>query len=180
MIEFLKTCFSINLNEYENIGIDFEINKFLVLVFAAFTIGIVLYNSYRMSIKLALSQMIRHGARTEETARTLKELRLDNVRSVRRMLLKSNLLTKLTVRVDEMKGGDKEMNYVSIDTETKRNLDTARFYINEEKYSLAEGISSRQDISILNTVIACIFSCIICICVISCMPVILEFIDYLL
>lgn len=175
MLEFLKTCFSINLNEYENIGIDLEINKLLAITFLAFLVGIVLYNTYRRNINLTLSQLIRHGAKNEESAETLKELRLDKIGTVRRLLLGDNLLTKLVARVDgknESKEGEK--------AEGKNDIFTARFYIREEKYLLAESMSTRRDSSLVNTVIACAFTVILGVCIICCMPGILNIINTLL
>lgn len=178
MLEFLKTCFSINLNEYENIGIDLEINKILAIAFTAFAVGIVLYNAYRRTIITTLSQLIRHGAKGVDTAKTLKELGLDGVNRVRRMLLGDNLLTKMVARVDS--DGEKtesekaEGGYVTVD------FTTARFYIKEEKYLFAESMSTRRDSTVINTVIACAFTVIVGICIISCMPCILNMINTLL
>ena len=168
-MEFLKTCFSINLNEYENIGIDLEINKVLAITFAVFITGIILYNSYRRNINLTLSQLIRHGARNEESAKTLKDLRLDEVAAVRRMLRGNNLLTKLVARA-----GDGKSETLDDD------LLKARFYIKEEKYLLAESMSTRRDASVPSTVMACIFTAIVCVCIIACMPGILNVINNLL
>lgn len=168
-MEFLKSCFSINLNEYENIGIDLEINKVLTIAFSAFIVGIILYNSYRRNINLTLSQLIRHGARNKESAKTLKELRLDKVASVRRMLCGDNLLTKLVTRAEDGKSNTSDSDPLS-----------AKFYIKEEKYLLAESISTRRDASVTSTVMACIFIAIVCVCIIACMPSILNVINNLL
>ena len=178
MLEFLKTCFSINLNEYEYIGIDLEINKILAMLFTALAVGIVLYNNYRRSIITVLSQLIRHGAKSEETAKTLRELRLDGIGAVRRMLLGDNLLTKLVARVDT----DGKISEGETEENTKKTVDlsSARFYVKEEKYLLAESMSTRRDHSLLNTVIACVFTVIFGVCIIACMPGILNIINNLL
>ena len=174
MIEFLKTCFSINLNEYENIGIDLEINKVLVIGFAAFIVGIILYNAYRRNINLVLSQLIRHGARSEESAKTLKELRLNGMSAIKRMLTKDNLLTKFVARVD------RETETKDVATEVSIDFTTAKFYIKADKYLIAESMSTRRDSSLMNTVIACVFSVIVCLCIVACMPGILNIINALL
>ena len=46
MIEFFRDCFSLNLKNYENLRIDLEINKVLLIAFSALIIGIVLFNMY--------------------------------------------------------------------------------------------------------------------------------------
>ena len=183
MLKVLKTCFSINLNEYENIGVDLEINKVLVIAFAAIIVGIILFNMYRQNIKLVVSQLIRHRAKSEDSAKTLGELGLHSNNAVRKMLLAENLLTRVVARCGERRFSHEE--YKALTDEEKKEIstvdfDTARFYIREEKRTFAEGVVTRYNSSTPSTVISCVFAAIVCVCLVACMPGILNVINRIL
>ena len=183
MLEIFKTCFSTNLNEYDNIGIDLEINKVLVVAFSAMMVGIIFFNLYRQNIKAMVSQLVRHGAKSEDCAKTLGALGLNNSRIIKNMLLGNNLLTKIVARKGEVRYEYSE--YKALSKEEKRkalavDLDTAEFYIREDKFTLADGVVARYGTSVINTLIACLFTAIICVCLIACMPGILNVINNML
>ena len=183
MIEIFKNCFTTNLNEYDNININLEINKVLVLAFAVLMIGIIFFNSYRRNMRLMVTQLIRHGAKSEENAKTLGELGLNDARIIKRLLLGDNMLTKIVARV-----GEKRYEYEEYKALTKEEKDristvdfaTAKFYIREDKLFSAEEVSSRYNTSVTNTVISCVFLVIVCVCLIACMPGILNIINNML
>ena len=180
MLKIFKDCFSVNLNEYDNIRVNLEINKVILVAFFVLIIGIILFNSYRRNIRLAVSQLIRHGAKTQENAKTVGELGLGNVAPIKRMLLGENLLTRIVARV-----GDRRYEYDEYKALTKEEKEkistgdfaTARFYIREDKLYLAEEVTARYESSLVNTVIACVFVAIVCVCLIACMPGILNVIN---
>ena len=95
MFEVLKKCFSINLNEYKYIGVDLEINKIILCTAVVLMACIVVFNTYRANIKLTVSQLVRHKAKDEESAKTLSELGLDRSRAIKKLLGKNNMLTFL-------------------------------------------------------------------------------------
>ena len=183
MLSLFKECFSVNLNEYENIGINLEINKVIVLAFAAMIVGIVLFNMYRQNIKLVVSQLIRHGAVSEESAKTLNEIGLKEHKAAKRMLLGDNLLTRIVDRCGKKRYEYDE--YKALSKEEKERISTvdfseARFYIKKEQRAFAEGVVSNYGTSLMNTVISCVFAVVICVCLIACMPGILNIINRML
>ena len=96
------------------------------------------------------------------------------------MLLGENLLTRIVARV-----GDRRYEYEEYKALTKEEKEkistvdysTARFYIREDKLYLAEEVTARYESSLVNTVIACVFVAIVCVCLIACMPGILNVIN---
>ena len=50
MFEVLKKCFAINLNDYENINFNLEINKVIFGAFCALMVGVVILSIYRGTI----------------------------------------------------------------------------------------------------------------------------------
>ena len=183
MYKVLKECFSINLNDYDNIGINLEINKVILGAFIALIVGVVFLNLYRGSIKLVLMQLTRHGAKNEEDAKTLSEIGLNNNKVVRWMLKRENLLTKIVGRKGEKKYEYEEYKALSnkerVEIE-KFDIDTAEFYIKEEQSTLAAGAMERYGTSVQRTVMTCVFIALVSICVIACMPEILDVVNDLL
>ena len=183
MVEVLKKCFATNLNEYNNIGIDFEINKFLVWVSAATMVGIIFLNLYRRNIKLLVSRLFMHKAKSEETAKTLSELGLAESRGIKRMLTGENLLTKIVGRVGESKYSYEEYKALPKKEKVKRtsiDFSSAGFYVRNEHFLLGESVCFKYSTSIVRTVVECVFVVMICTCLIACMPGILNVINNLL
>jgi hypothetical protein len=183
MIEILKRCFEINLSDYENISFSLEINKVVLGAFIAVIAGVIYLNIYRGAIRLTVSQLTRHGARTEESAKTLSELGLASSRMVKHLLSGHNMLTDTVARA----GAEKQdyETYVKMSKEERReaekiNFDDARFYIRESRSDRAAFILERYSTSPIRTAVTCIFFAILCGCIIACMPGILNVINEVL
>jgi hypothetical protein len=183
MFKVLKECFSSNLNDYDNIGINREINKVILGAVIALIVGVIFLNVYRGNIKLVVTQLTRHKSKSEEDAKTLTELGLDNNRITKWMLSRENLLTKIVGRKGEKKYGYEEYKALTkkerIEAE-KFDINTAEFYIREEQRDLAKGAMERYGTSIMHTTMTCVFIAIISVCVIASMPEILDIINNLL
>lgn len=183
MFEVLKKCFDINLNDYENIKFDLEINKVILGAFVVLMVGIVYLSFYRGSIRVVIIQLMRHNADSEENAKTLGELGFDKSRIVKRLLSRDNILTKTVARVGEKKYDYEE--YKSLSKEEKResekiDFSEAKFYIGEDNKDRAMNIVDRYVTSIPRTIASCVFIAIVCVSVIACMPEILNLINNLL
>lgn len=183
MFEVLKECFSVNLKDYDKLAINLEINKVILVAFIAFILGDILFNLYRSSIKLTVTQLARHNAKSEDNAKTISEIGLAKNRIVKWMLSRENLLTKIVGRKGEKKYGYEE--YKSLSNKERKeickfDIDTAEFYIREEKSDLAVGIMEKYSTSVKRTIAECVFIAMICVCVIACMPGLLELINNLL
>ena len=181
MLEVFKRCFSVNLNEYENINIDLEINKAVVIASVVFALFVVFFNTYRAGIRTMVHQLIRHGARSEESAKTLSELGLKDNRIIKPLLMGDTLLTKVVGRVGEKRYTYDEYKKLSkAEKEDKIDFSGARFYIREDQTDRAEKIVERYAVSTVRTVITCVLIGIVCICIIACMPGILNIVNSLL
>ena len=183
MFEILKKCFSINLNDYEYINVDLEINKVVFGTFVALIISIIVFNLYRGNIKRVVSQLARHGAKSEDKAKTLAELGLDKSRAIKKLLSGENMLTKVVGRVGESVYGYDE--YMALTKEEKKESDEfdvseARFYIREEQADRAANIIEKYNTSAQRTAVACVFAAIVGVCLILSMPGILNVINNLL
>lgn len=180
MLDIFKKCFSVNLNDYENIGINLEINTVVLGAFIAVIVGVVFLNMYRGSIRYTVMQLTRHSAFSEDTAKTLKEIGLYDSRIIKKLLSGHNMLTRVVARVGAVKY-DYE-TYVKMSDEERKeaekiDFDFARFYIKEEEINRAGFIRERYKTSPVRTLVSCLFVAILCGCIIACMPGILNVIN---
>lgn len=180
MLETLKKYFEINLDNYKNINFSLEINKVILGAYIVMVIGIIYLSVFRKNTRLMVMQLTRHGAKNEDSAKTLKELRLADSRGVKKLLAKNNLLTKTVARVGAQQY-DYE-TYVAMSKKERKaaekiDFDTARFYIKEEETNRAGFIIERYDVTVTKTVLSCLLVAIICGILIVCMPSILDTVD---
>ena len=183
MIDTLKKCFAINLSDYDNINFSLEINKVVLGACIALILGIVFLNLYRSNMRITVVQLTRHKARDEESAKTLRELGLANSRVIKKLLSGDNTLTKVVARV-----GALEYDYETYKAMDKKerleaeriDFENARFYISESGATRAAFIAERYTSTLFGTILSCAFIAIICICIIVCMPGILDVVDGLL
>ena len=186
MFKFLKECLSINLNEYENININLEISKVVLAACVAFIIGVILFDIYRGSIRVMVAQLMRHGAKDEENAKTLKEIGLEEsrlIKVVKMMLSRDNLLTKVVARSGAKQYSYEEYTALSKEEkekDSKIDFSTAKFYVKEEQSTLASGIVEKYGASVQRTALSCAFIILIGLCLIASMPGILNVVNNLI
>ena len=92
---FDKNYLSLNLNEYENIGMNLPIVKLLLAVAVAFIVAIIIINYSKRNLYLMVKQLMRHGAMGEESAKTLSELKLNEIRGIKRALVNSSQMKSI-------------------------------------------------------------------------------------
>ena len=100
---FDKNYLSINLNEYENIGMNLPIVKLLLVVAVAFIVAIIIINYSKSNLYLMVKQLMRHGALGEDSAKTLGELKLSDNRGIKRALAFSSQMRSIVSTVGEEK-----------------------------------------------------------------------------
>lgn len=100
---FDKNYLSINLNEYENIGMNLPIVKLLLVVAVAFIVAIIIINYSKSNLYLMVKQLMRHGALGEDSAKTLGELKLTDNRGIKRALAHSSQMRSIVSTVGEEK-----------------------------------------------------------------------------
>ena len=183
MMEFIKDCLRLNLGDYENIGIDLEINKLILIIMLAFSIGTVILSLYRGNIRLVIMQLIRHAALDEDSAKTLGQIGLKNSKIIKWMLKGDNLLTKIVRRRGEVRYSYEEymeMKKAKKLNKVKFNVDEESFYIDPDKRERADTIVEKYESSIQHTALSILFVIAIGICIILVMPGLLNVINSLL
>lgn len=98
--------FSVNLKDY-NIDIDFEINKFLFFIAIGLCVACIFINYYQRNTSLVLKKLIRLDAFSEDSAKTLAELRLSGNKAVKTLILKNSGAIKKVIGVV----GRKKLSY---------------------------------------------------------------------
>jgi hypothetical protein len=140
-MEFIKNFIFLNLNSYENFGVDFPLGLFLVLLMAGICLASFYLNYYKSQTTALYKQLLRHGATSEEGAKTLGELRLSASRTLRLALSRGGELASIVKRAGEIKPTYEE--YVEKSSKRgykpeKINFEEARFYIEEGKTDKAK------------------------------------------
>ena len=179
MLDDVKEYLSVNLNNYENIGINFEINKFILLCAVALCV-VAFYVNYRRALMVNIvKQLLRKNAISEESAKTLAELRLDSSRGIKKAIFTSSQLRRLISIVGESRPTYEE--YVAAQKE-KKKIDSpdptaVRIYIKAESMDRAKHIYNTYNVSILNTSLACVLIIAFGVCLVLVMPELLTVIN---
>ena len=175
--------FFINLNEYPNIKIDFQINVFLLIVAIAIAVCSVVITFYRSSLQQIIKQLTRLGAKNEDSARTLAELGLEKSVFIKMALSREGRLTRMIGRVGEVKYTYEEYEELSRKKGFKHekiDFNTAKFYIREEKADDAKNIVENYGTSMLRTALYCVMIFAFYVCIALLMPEILSWVDILI
>ena len=181
--ENLRRCFSTNLNDYENIGINLEINKVVLGAFVVFGVMMVVLSVYRKNMRDIVIQLMRHEAYSEDSACTLEELKLDGNRVITYILAHSDVLGKIVARVDKTQYTYDEYKALSKkEREESERIDfsTERFYIAESHLDRARHIKEKYVVDKTRLILACVFLFIVYVALAAAMPEILNVINNLL
>lgn len=179
---FYLRYIDINLESYGNIGVDFEINKFLLIFMFVIIAASVAINYNRWVIITTVKRLVRHESFSEDTAKTLSELHLRS-RGVVGALKNNGQLTRIVRRVGESSTSYDE--YIKLIgkkgyKEEKIDYDTTRFHIREEFIQDAKLLSLKSDITRLGTLLLCILIFAMFMCVFFLMPEILSLVNTLI
>lgn len=181
MLDDIRYYLSLNLKDYENIGIDFEINKFLLLAGIVLCVASFVINRKRALLSEMIKQLFRHGATSEEGAKTLGELGLSASRGIRRALSSDySQLRKMVSFVGERRLSYEE--YIALSKKKQKTADTpdfktARFYIPETSLDRAKRVYNGYSASLFNTVLICLFCISVTVCLIMLSPSIVAFVN---
>lgn len=151
-------------------GVSFPINIFILSICLGLCIAAFIVTVHKRYIYTALYSMLRHGAVGKENAKTLKELRLEEVRFLKNALSRQGQLTYVVKKVEDGSSapedeGESIADAKAEDTVTddenavpvsnknekkgltdddKINFDKARFYIDENKISRARQLTEKD------------------------------------
>ena len=177
--EFYDSFICLNLKQYKNLDVDFEINKFLIIALIGIIAAIIIINYIRSSMYLTVNKLIRHEAFGEQNAKTITELGI-NLKRVKRCLTSGSQLKTIISRV-----GEKKLTYEEYIESCKSkaklknviDFESAKFYINQDKSDEARDLGLKSKSLVLNTVLFCALSVVAVVCLIFLMPEILSFLN---
>ncbi len=173
----------LDFKDYPNLKISFPIGFFLILMAIALPIAIFFINKKKNDITLLSKQLIRHGAVDEDNAKTLKELRLHTVPSIRRALIRGGgQIASLVTFVGFQKMSYQSYNDLPKEEKKKFNfnrpdLEHSKFYVKEGKLDYVKNISSLDIASILKPIIISAICVAVLAIIFFTMPNILEALD---
>lgn len=181
-LELIKFFFSVNLKDYENLKLDFEINKFILVAFVGVLFAIIISSIYRSSVYLLTNRLLRKEVWSEDNAMTLSELGIDFFR-IRYVISGNSRLRDIVKMVGEVKPTYEE--YVAEMKTKKKDSDKidfkeARFYISPENWDKAKEIVLKSNTSVLNIVLFCILLFILTVTLVILMPEILGWLNGIL
>ena len=179
---FWNDIILLNLNEFDNIGINFYINVFLFVICVGLCVLAFFYDRQRNMMYLVVKQLIRHEATSAEGAKKLSELGLDRG-GIRRILGAGSMLKNAisTVGVDEYTYEE----YIKLGKEERKkagkiDFSVVSFYIPEQKKSCAEKIVAEYKSSTLKLVCFCLLILLLYFCICSFSFELIGYIDSLL
>lgn len=204
---FYEEVFSLNMEDFRNIGVDFPINKILFCVMLGICLGMIVSAYHKRYMYITVKQLMRHEARSEQTAKTLAELGLSKSFAVRRAIASGGQLSRIVGRVGEqlhtyeeylenekqIKAEKKEQRRAFFKKNTSNSqeqisstqsilkeavdLDTAKFYIREEMQDRASRIFSGAGVCWWRTALACVLVVFAFLFLMICMPSLLTLIN---
>ncbi len=179
---FYLRYIDLNLKSFDKIGIDFEINKFLLIFMLVIIASSIAISYNRWIIITTVKRLVRHEATSDSSAKTLGELGISS-RGIKRALRSSGRLTRIVGRAGECSMSYEEYTKLIKSkkyTEEKIDFDKTRIYIREESIEEAKAISIKSDITVLSTLLLCVLIFAIFMCLFFLMPEILTLVNNLL
>lgn len=106
-MSFYKKYLLLNLNDYDAFrGLNFYVTAFLWCLTLFIFIGVFISNNRRNKMIRIIKQILRHGAKDESSAKTLRELGLTPDYSTKRLLAFGSRLSRTVKKV-----GEREVSY---------------------------------------------------------------------
>lgn len=204
-MQFFKNIYDkylcVNLRDYENLGLNLEINKLLFFVFVGLCIASVFISINQAKISLLIKKLIRSEAFSEQAAKSLSDLGLGNDKGIKSILSKqSGVITRIVSFVGYKKPTYEE--YVEAQKAKKKNkylpkelkdnndknaslllspdFDTVSVYIDESQIDYAKHYYKTNSSSISKTIFSCVLIMVFYIAVMFLMPTLLELVNSIL
>ena len=186
MLEFLielKDLFLLNLNEYPNININFPIIIFFFTFTVALAVLFFVFNERNMNSVNLVKQLLRHEAYTEESAKTLNELKIKDGYIIKNILSQSTgKLASIVCRV-----GDTKMTYEQYMIASKQkgykkekiDFTSAKFFIPKERQESAKRMVDKDTSTRLKPILMTVFLIAIFACIAIVTPDLLDYVNRL-
>ncbi len=179
LYEFYNNYFLVNLNDYDNIGIDLEISKILFYFLVSLIILAITISYRRAAMISIIKRLLQQESFDEGSAKTLAELDIDNF-GTRLALSLKGCLSRIVMRVGEKKYTRDEIRALKKSDSFKKekiNYNEAKLYLNPDSLSKAQKIVDIPTPSIINTLLFCVFLIAIYIYIVLIIPELLTFIN---
>jgi hypothetical protein len=198
--DFYNDFICLNLKDYKNIGIDFEINKLILLFFGALIVGCIIVSINQMNLTLLIRKLMKIEAYSESSAKTLSQLGLADNAGIRSLITKNDgRISKIIAVV-----GIKRQTYEEyIEAEQKRkearrlppaerkavleslsaieiDASNAKIYIPEDKREYASYVYSSGNGSVVKTALSCALILVVAITIVLLMPTLLSAVNGIL
>ncbi len=174
----LKYIF-LNFEDYKNLGFNFPIGLILLFSIIAFPIAVFFITRKKNTVTFVVKQLLRHEALNEESAKTLSELRLSKIKSLRKMLFSVGQLSSMIKTVGYKKPSYEE--YVKAKKEKTKvenpNLDEIKIFISEDGKEKAQTIAESEITPFWKPILISFVGIIIITILFICMPEILNFLN---
>ena len=194
---FYRDYICLNLNDFENINADLEINKVLFFLAIGICAACFVLNFYQSVIALFLKKLMRADAISESNSKTLKDLGLAENKTLKNLILKDSGVIKRAVTViglkklsfEEYKEAEKQFNLAKKEKRARDikkpsfvniNFDEARFYMKDEQRAYAEHAYKTNNGSVVRTSLYCLLIMAFYLVVVLVMPSILNAISDML
>ena len=167
LYDFYERYININLKDYTNIGIDFEISKIIVILTFLVIVAMMIIGYHRFCVYTVINGLIDNGATDEKKAKTLSEMNINSFGS--RMILSGNALRKIVTVKKSSEGEDKKINF-----------DSDSFYIKKEDMIKADRLLLKTSPTLAKSILFCVLIVMISICIILIIPEILTSVNSVL
>lgn len=182
MQSFIDKYINLNLRDYENFGFDLEITKLIGLLFLGILIAALAMNIIKHNTSLIIKALLRHECTSEESAKTLTELRITSRIAHRVAFSDSGRLRKIIKRVGEVEYSYEE--YVKLQREKKKperqDSKTTPLYIPTERLDEAKRLFDKGSPTALDSILISVLLLALYICLIFLMPTLVSFANSLL
>jgi hypothetical protein len=179
MFDLLEKLFNLNLSEYENIGLNFPIGLFLILLLVSASVAVFFLHFHKKLEMDALTALVRHGAESEECAKTLDDMSIDTP-AIRKKLSRGSRLSYMIISQDREKLSYEEFLKLSRKEQlaySDIDFENAKFYLNPESLDKAKRIVEKDNVSIISPIIIATLSIALIFVFGAFLPDILELID---
>lgn len=167
----------LNAKDYLEISSDVYINVIIMIIAGALCVASFCINYHKTYTVNIIKQLLRRGATAKESAKTLRDIGLDNSVGLRAALNRKGQLTSIVKRVGQVEPTYEE--YMALIKQKKAKTEkidfsTARFYIPEENIKRAQRIKETENPAVIRTLLVCILIFALAVCIMLLMPEILR------
>ncbi len=177
--EYINDFLLLDVSKYLKNAPSIKINLFIFAIALGLSIAAFVVSHHKIHTLRVIKQLLRHNIKSEQEAKTLGELRLNDSRALKRMLSQSGQLTDMVKMVGKKQYTYEE--YIALQKkkelkEEKIDFSVARFYLAPEKVDKAKRMQETEKPSYIKTALACVLILAVAVCITLAMP---EFLSLL-